>query len=104
MGMHLGSGGQENTVKTHKNDGMNFHLKGGSSQGPTKQSWALSAEGSHRGRRLAQIDGVVAGTNGRAACSLPVQIIEWELREQQVWQRPCNKTPPSLSSLNLGGT
>jgi len=55
-----------------------------------------------RSKRL--IDGVAAGANGWAACSLPVQTIEWELREQQVWQRPCNKTPPSLTSLNLGGT
>jgi len=48
MGMHLGSGGHENTVKTHKNDESNFHLKGGSGLGPTKQSGAFPAEGSHR--------------------------------------------------------
>jgi len=48
MGMHLGSGGHENTVKTHKNGELNFHLKGGSRQGPTKQSRAFPAEGSHR--------------------------------------------------------
>jgi len=38
MGWHLGSGGHESTVKTHKNGESNFHLKGGSRQGPTKQS------------------------------------------------------------------
>ena len=54
MGMHSGSGGHENTVKTHKNGELNFHLKGGSRQGPTKHSWAIPAEGSHRGSRLAQ--------------------------------------------------
>jgi len=36
MGWHLGSGGHENTVKTHKNGESNFHLKEGSRQGPTK--------------------------------------------------------------------
>jgi len=41
------------------------------------------------------IDGVAVGGDGRAACSLRVQSIEWEIREQQVWQRPCNETPPS---------
>jgi len=59
MGWHLGSGGQENTVKTRKNDESNFHLKGGSRQGPTKQSWALSAEGCHREGSLAQTCGGV---------------------------------------------
>jgi len=32
---------------------MNFHLKGGSRQGPTKQSRAIPAEGSHREGSLA---------------------------------------------------
>jgi len=54
MGMHSGSGGQENTVKTHKNGELNFHLKGGSRPGPTKQSGAFPAEGSHREASLAQ--------------------------------------------------
>jgi len=36
-----------------------------------------------------------AGGDGRAACSLLVQAMEWELREQKGWQRPCNETPPS---------
>jgi len=54
MGMHLGSGGHENTVKTHKNDESNFHLKGGSGLGPTKQSGAFPAEGSHREGSLRQ--------------------------------------------------
>jgi len=54
MGWHLGSGDHESTVKTHKNGEWNFHLKGGSRQGPTKQSGAIPAERGHRGRRLAQ--------------------------------------------------
>jgi len=37
------SGGEENTVKTHKNGELNFHLKRGSRQGPTKHSLAISA-------------------------------------------------------------
>jgi len=49
MGWHLGSGGHENTVKTRKNGESNFHLKEWSRQGPTKQSRAFPAEGSHRG-------------------------------------------------------
>jgi len=50
MGWHSGSGDHESIVKNRKNGGMNFHLKRGPRQGPTKQSRALSAEGSHRGR------------------------------------------------------
>jgi len=38
---------------------------------------------------------VAARGDGRAACSLRVQPIAWELREQKGWQRPCNETPPS---------
>jgi len=54
MGWHSGSGDHENTVKTHKNGESNFHLKEWLRPGPTKQSGAIPAEGSHRGRRLAQ--------------------------------------------------
>jgi len=54
MGLPLVGGGQENIVKTHKNGLVNFHLKGGSRQGPTKVSQALPAEGCHREGRLAQ--------------------------------------------------
>jgi len=53
MGLHLGSGVDENTVKTHKIGESNFHLKGGSGLGPTKQSGAFPAEGGHRGSCLA---------------------------------------------------
>jgi len=42
---HWVSGDHENTVKTRKNDESNFHLKGGSGLGPTKQSRAFPAEG-----------------------------------------------------------
>jgi len=55
MGMHSGRGGHENTVKTHKNGESNFHLKGGSGLGPTKQSRAFPAEGSHREGSLQQL-------------------------------------------------
>jgi len=48
----LGSGGDENTVKTHKIGESNFHLKGGSGLGPTKQSGAIPAERGHRGSCL----------------------------------------------------
>jgi len=54
MGMHSGSGDHESIVKNRKNGGMNFHLKEWPRQGPTKLTQALSAEGSHRDRRLAQ--------------------------------------------------
>jgi len=37
------------------------------------------------------IDGVAAGGDGRAACSLLVQGMEWEIWEQKGWPRPCNK-------------
>jgi len=32
---------------------------------------------------------------GRLVLFLCMQPMEWEIREQQVWQRPSNKTPPS---------
>jgi len=41
------------------------------------------------------IDGLVVGGDGWVACSLLVWPMEWEIQEQQGWQRPCNKTPPS---------
>jgi len=56
MGLHSGSGDHENTVKTRKNGGMNFHLKEWPRPGPTKLTQAIPAEGSHRGSRLEQLD------------------------------------------------
>jgi len=44
MGLQWESGGHENTVKTHKNDELNFHLKRGSGLGPTELSRAFPAE------------------------------------------------------------
>jgi len=46
------SGGHENTVKTHKIDGLNFHLKEWPRLGTTKLSRAFPAERGHRGGRL----------------------------------------------------
>jgi len=72
------SGGHENPIKTRKIGGLYFHLKRGprpglspqprlKEPGPTKLSRALSAEGCHRGRCLAQ-------------CL--VQITMWKLKEE----------------------
>jgi hypothetical protein len=49
-------------------------------------------QGAMESKRL--IVGGAAGHGGRTACSL-AQGMEWEIREQQGWQRPCNITPPS---------
>jgi len=53
--LQWGSGDHESTVKTHKNGESNFHLKGGSGLGPTKQSGAIPAERGHREACLQQI-------------------------------------------------
>jgi len=37
---------------------------------------------------------------GRLVVFLRMQKMEWEIWEQQVWQRPCNETPdPQLIAL-----
>jgi len=82
MGWHLGSGGHESTVKTHKNGESNFHLKGGSRPGPTKQSGAFPAERGHRAgslRHIFVLDDLVRPT-GRVLlsniCSHHIDIME----------------------------